>query len=311
MIYFWIIVFLILSIYIYFFYKDKWFILMSKNWLASIFLVFSLIFSLVSFFSYNINFNQKIKTKTSDIVFVLDVSKSMLALDYGEKSRLQLSKEIIRDYVVNNPNNRYSLTIFSWDVTSLIPLTDDKNIFLTFLNSVDEKSILKWWTNFEEALKISTERFQKNAWAIVILSDFEPNVSTNEKQKIIDQLKYIKNDNLKFFWIWLWSEKWNKIFVWYDIFGWVIYLKDRFWKDIITKFDKDFFNWLLNKLDAWKFIITKQDDTKKIEFLGIPSNNEEVDVTMKKDFSRYLMILSFLSFLSYLILFYYFDKKWK
>lgn len=311
MIYFWIIIFLILSIYIYFFYKDKWFILMSKNWLASIFLIFSLVFSLVSFFSYNINYNQKIKTKTSDIVFVLDVSKSMLALDYNEKSRLQLSKELIQDYIVKNPNNRYSLTIFSWDATSLIPLTYDKNIFLTFLASADEKSILKWWTNFEEALKISTERFSWDGWAVVILSDFEPNLTTNEKQNIINWLKDIKKENLKFFWIWLWSEKWNKIFVWYDIFGGIIYLKDKFWKDIVTRFDKDFFNWFLDKLNAWKIIIKNSEDIKKIEFFDIPSNTQEIEMVVKQDFSRYLMILSFLSFLWYLILFYYFDKKWK
>lgn len=283
---------------------------MSKNWLASLFLILSLILSLISFFSYYVNENQKIKTKTSDIVFVLDVSKSMLAVDYSEKSRLQVSKEFIKDYVTKNDKNRYSLTIFSWDAVSLIPLTQDKNIFLTFLDSIDEKSILKWWTNFKEALNISNQRFEKNGWAIIFISDFEPNLNVAEKQKLLQEVS-AQQKNVKIFWVWLWTEVWNKIINWYDFFGWAIYLKDNFWKDVITKFDKEFFDWFLDKLNAWKFVIKKEDDIKKIEFLDIPSNMQEIEMTIKKDFSRYLMIFSFISFLFYLILFYYFDKKWK
>lgn len=283
---------------------------MSKNWLASLFLILSLILSLISFFSYYINDSQKIKTETSDIVFVLDVSKSMLAIDYAEKSRLQISKEFIKDYVTKNDKNRYSLTIFSWDAVSLIPLTQDKNIFLTFLDSIDEKSILKWWTNFKEALNISNQRFEKNGWAIIFISDFEPNLNISEKQKLLQEVS-AQQKNVKIFWVWLWTEVWNKIINWYDFFGWAIYLKDNFWKDVITKFDKEFFDWFLDKLNAWKFVIKKEDDIKKIEFLDIPSNMQEIEMTIKKDFSRYLMIFSFISFLFYLILFYYFDKKWK
>jgi hypothetical protein len=48
---------------------------------------------------------------------VLDVSESMSALDYQKSnksySRLDVAKNIIKDYVLKYPKNRYSLTIFS------------------------------------------------------------------------------------------------------------------------------------------------------------------------------------------------------
>jgi hypothetical protein len=37
----------------------------------------------------------------------------MLALDYGEDTRLQVAKNLIKEYILKYPNNKYALTIFA------------------------------------------------------------------------------------------------------------------------------------------------------------------------------------------------------
>jgi len=108
-----------------------------------IFLFISFLICIFSFLNFKLNILQNFEKSSSNIVFVLDVSKSMLALDYKNNSRLSVAKEFIKTYVLNNLSNKYSLSIFSGDAMNIIPLTSDKNLFLTFLDSTDEKSILK------------------------------------------------------------------------------------------------------------------------------------------------------------------------
>lgn len=313
MIYIIIILLLILVLYIYFFYKNKGFILYSKYGLPYIFLFSSFLLSFICFFLYQFNSLTKVKLGSSDIVFVLDVSSSMLAQDYNDKSRLEVAKNFISNYIINNLSNRYALSIFAWDVVDLIPLTTDKNLFNTFLQSVDEKSILRWWTNLLDALNNVIFRFKDspNGWAVVVISDFETNLDSFSKQNLIIKIQDINKElikkNIKLIFIWVWNKSWNKILVWNDLFWNNIYKRDKFNNIIITKFDEDFFN----KFSVEKYKITNIADISKIDFKDIPVSNIELDMNNKIDISRYFMIISFLFFLSYLFLFAYFDKKWK
>lgn len=312
---YWIIAFLIISlILLYFFYKKKGFLFYSKYGLPNIFLFLAVILSAVSFFNFNFFKQQNLISKNSNIVFVLDVSKSMLALDYVDKSRLDIAKNFVRNYVWEHLENHYWLTIFSWDVTWILPITNDKNLFFTFLESVDEKSILKWWTDFLSAIQDSIARFEDNNWwAIVILSDFEPNIDSNQKQILLNQISKLKPDldkkNVKIYLIWVWKTTWNKINIWYDFFGFPSYLKDDFGKDVVTKFDKDFFDNLSSTLNSQKNIINNIQDIKNIFLENIPFEETQELKDVKMDFSRYIMMLSYVFFLMYLALFYYFDKK--
>jgi len=76
-----------------------------------------------------------------DISFVLDVSKSMNALDFSDweysVSRLDFTKALLNNYILENPENRYWLVIFAGDAISTSPLTTDHSTFLTFLQNVN------------------------------------------------------------------------------------------------------------------------------------------------------------------------------
>jgi hypothetical protein len=43
---------------------------------------------------------------------------------------------------VHNIGFRYGLSIFSGNAVNILPITNDKNLFITFLENINEKSIL-------------------------------------------------------------------------------------------------------------------------------------------------------------------------
>ena len=95
---------------------------------------------------------------SSNIIFTLDVSKSIDTIDiiFENKSysRLEYSKNIIKDYIRKNPQNSYSLIIFAWEWQIISPLTNDIDIFLTFLENINSNTISKWWSNFNKVIEI-------------------------------------------------------------------------------------------------------------------------------------------------------------
>ncbi len=77
---------------------------------------------------------QIIKVKGRDIVFVLDVSRSMLAEDEGlSTSRLERAKIAINDVVDTLYGDRVALVVFAGTTVLKCPLTNDYNFFKTIL----------------------------------------------------------------------------------------------------------------------------------------------------------------------------------
>lgn len=89
-------------------------------------------------------------------------------------SRLNKAKSIIENYMITHPENRYGLVIFAGTSRLISPLTMEYSSLLTFLNSIDSKSISDGGTDFHQALQLSLDRFETQAptsHAIVLLSD--------------------------------------------------------------------------------------------------------------------------------------------
>lgn len=81
---------------------------------------------------------REILTRGIDIVLALDVSGSMAHkdLDQQRKSRLQVSKEVVTQFVRGRVNDRLGLVVFAGESYTQCPLTLDYGIFLSFLNEV-------------------------------------------------------------------------------------------------------------------------------------------------------------------------------
>lgn len=161
----WYVLILLLIVYLgykvftkyHFFQKYHKLLFIKYNYIKYIFLLLS--FAIISFWIFNIKrWNIPINAENNgvDIVFVLDVSKSMNALDFKEGntlySRLDAAKSLITHFVTSHSEDRVGLIVFAWDAISMSPLTLDHDTFLTFLQNVDYKNLTVQWSNVERKL---------------------------------------------------------------------------------------------------------------------------------------------------------------
>lgn len=88
-----------------------------------------------------------IYSKGVDIAIALDISGSMRALDFQPKNRLNVAKQVIRDFVNKRENDRIGLVLFGSESFTLCPLTLDHDLLLEFLDlaeigMVEEKTAI-------------------------------------------------------------------------------------------------------------------------------------------------------------------------
>jgi len=274
-------------------------------------LISFLILSLAIFWFKTVK-NQDNSFFWTNIVFTLDVSKSMKALDFQESSnlysRLQAAKWFIWDFISKFTWNKYALVVFAGDSMRVLPFSDDPNLFLTMLSWVDENNVTKQWTNIEDAINNWLKNFTKDnpEWVLVLISDWDD-------WNTIDLSKIANNDlwkKIKLLVIWVWSTKWAYIPVWQDVFGQINY-KTYNWSKVVTKLDEknlkaiaDKYNWTYYSLDNLKNIDklwNLLDWISKKEILTKSENSY--------DMTRNIVILSFVFFVLYLVLLLKYDKN--
>jgi Ca-activated chloride channel family protein len=76
------------------------------------------------------------RTRGADILFVLDISPSMSALDMEGDSRFGLARSLIRDLALRRPTDALGLVCVGTDAALLVPPTIDRNTFLSRLDSL-------------------------------------------------------------------------------------------------------------------------------------------------------------------------------
>lgn len=113
------------------------------------------------------------------IVFALDVSRSMLARDAGSagpESRLERSKRVIRQILAGLPAAEAGLVVFAGEASLVVPLTRDAPAIELYLASVGPDWISDPSTDLANAIAVSVDAFGPAAGpgrAIVLLTDGE------------------------------------------------------------------------------------------------------------------------------------------
>ena len=95
---------------------------------------------------------QVVRSEGRDVVFLLDVSKSMLAEDLPP-TRLQTAKIAIEDTIEVLAGDRVSLVAFAGEAIILSPLTLDYGFFKMMLRSASPESVNKGGTLIGDALR--------------------------------------------------------------------------------------------------------------------------------------------------------------
>ncbi len=121
-----------------------------------------------------------VKKRGRDLVFVVDVSRSMLAEDL-KPNRLGRAKQIISDVVAILEGDRIGLLVFAGSTAIKSPLTLDYNYFLNILNRIGPEDVSRGGTSIGDAIRTVSDRLfydQDNKYRdIIIITDGEDHES--------------------------------------------------------------------------------------------------------------------------------------
>lgn len=289
-----------------------WKISKNKNliYISYILLFLSFILLLISAFFTDYTTQNNNWKSNEKVLFLLDVSKSMKALDYNEwnktYSRLDTAKKWISDFVSNAPNISTWLNVFAWEVVWIMPIMNSSDTFLTFLYWVDENNLSKQGTNIYDSILYSIERFDKkdnSKKSIFLISDWGDELEKKDFSKI---KKSLDEQKIKLYIIWIWSKRGSFIPLETDYFGQTTY-KTYNSKKVVTKLNSDNLQNIASKLGTTYSEISSYWDKNYEQIIW--KNKNFINLNIKE--TRFFIILSYILFLSFTILFFYNKFAWR
>lgn len=117
-----------------------------------------------------------------DLIFVLDVSKSMLSQDI-KPTRLDRAKQLINNLAEHLQNNRIGLVVFAGQAILQMPLTDDIGALNMYLPNVNTDMIPIQGTAVGTALEVADNALnprEKKHKAIILITDGETHDKASE-----------------------------------------------------------------------------------------------------------------------------------
>ncbi|MFT3917792.1 MAG: VWA domain-containing protein [Anaeromyxobacteraceae bacterium] len=112
-----------------------------------------------------------------DIVVALDMSSSMLAVDFKPQNRFHVAKEVLKQFVGRRPNDRIGLVVFSGEAYTQCPLTLDANILRQLVDQLRIGTIENG-TAIGNALATSVNRLRESdakSKVIILITDGDNN----------------------------------------------------------------------------------------------------------------------------------------
>ena len=118
---------------------------------------------------------ETVKREGIDIVFAMDVSKSMLAEDVVP-SRLEKSKQIVSQLINQLGNDRIGIVAYAGSAFPVLPITTDYSVAKMFLQSINTDIVSSQGTSLDEAIKLAATYFEeksKTSKLLIMISDGE------------------------------------------------------------------------------------------------------------------------------------------
>jgi tetratricopeptide (TPR) repeat protein len=136
---------------------------------------------------------ETVPAKGVEIVFAIDVSKSMLCADI-QPNRLEKSKQIITQIINSMGSDRIGIVAYAGSAYPVLPMTTDYELAKMFTQSMNTDIISSQGTAIESAIQTSVDFFDNptSGKAIILLSDGEDHENTS-----FDVSKITKEKNVK------------------------------------------------------------------------------------------------------------------
>ena len=119
--------------------------------------------------------SETIKREGIDIVFAVDVPKSMLCEDISP-SRLEKSKQIVSQIISQLGSDRIGIIAYAGSAFPVLPITTDYSVAKMFLQSMNPSIVSSQGTSLDDAIKLSTTYFDKKDKTkklLIMISDGE------------------------------------------------------------------------------------------------------------------------------------------
>jgi Ca-activated chloride channel family protein len=119
--------------------------------------------------------SETVKREGIDIVFAVDVSKSMLCEDVAP-SRLEKSKQIVSQIINQLVGDRIGIVAYAGSAFPVLPITTDYGVAKMFLQSMNPSMVSSQGTSLDEAIKLSSTYFdddKKTNKLLILISDGE------------------------------------------------------------------------------------------------------------------------------------------
>ena len=198
----------------------------------------SLAFACLSIALVNPKIGTKLKTVRSegvDIVFAVDVSKSMLAED-TETNRIKKAKQLVREIINSLASDRVGIIAYAGRAFPQLPITTDYASAKMFLSSMNTDMLSSQGTAIKEAITLSKTYFddeEQTNRILIIISDGE-----DHEGDASDVAEEANEEGIKIFTIGVGSEKGGPIPIKRN--GIILnYKKDQNGETVITKLNED------------------------------------------------------------------------
>jgi Ca-activated chloride channel family protein len=119
---------------------------------------------------------QNVTTEGIDIVIALDISSSMLAMDF-RPNRLEAAKDVATQFISGRPNDKIGLVVFSGESFTQCPLTTDHATVINLFRNI-ESGMIEDGTAIGNGLATAVSRLKESnaiSRVIILLTDGENN----------------------------------------------------------------------------------------------------------------------------------------
>jgi Ca-activated chloride channel family protein len=207
-----------------------------KNTLKLVILILGISFLVISLVNPKMGSKLKtVKREGVDVVFALDVSKSMLAEDIAP-NRLEKAKQIISKIIEKLGSDRVGVIIYAGNSYPLLPITTDHAAANMFLQNANPDMVSSQGTAINEALELAQTYYNNDEQTnrfLIIISDGE-----DHQQETKQMAQNLSNDGVKIYTVGVGTEKGGPIPM--RLNGAMIgYKKDRKGETVITKRQPD------------------------------------------------------------------------
>ncbi len=135
---------------------------------------------------------ETVKREGIDVVFAIDVSKSMLAEDVAP-NRLDKTKQLVSQIINQLGSDRIGIVAYAGAAFPVLPITTDYGVAKMYLQSMNTDMLSSQGTSLDEAIKLSANYFEKGNSTnklIILISDGEDH--SEDFEGAIEEAKKVK-----------------------------------------------------------------------------------------------------------------------